>query len=239
MPLLLLLLLYYNYITILLLLLLLLLLLYYYYYCYTAAAAAAAAAAIATPQEDKRCGRKRPTINEAKDAGGSDTSSGEGDYPDGWEEVVAEVIGCDDSTADAKGSDEGKRVDANGKALSRAHHSAALRSDGSRVGPARDLPREEVDALREEAQLAKESGIARQGRGPFIKPGEKPGFWRGQAWRAGHMGGGKRFGNRGGKNREYFTKKFRRGKLKPTPGKGHPGYAASAAWHKDHAGKWW
>ena len=152
---------------------------------------------------------------------------------------MAEVIGCDDSTADAKGSDEGKRFDANGKDLSRAHHSAALRSDGSRVGPARDLPREEVDALREEAQLAKESGIARQGRGPFIKPGEKPGFWRGHAFCDGKMGGGRRFGNRGGKNREYFREKFRQGKLQPTPGKGHPGYAASAAWHKDHAGKWW
>ena len=150
---------------------------------------------------------------------------------------MAEVIGCDDSTADAKGSDEGKRVDANGKALSRAHHSAALRSDGSRVGPARDLPREDVDALRAEAQLAKESGIARQGRGPVIKPGEKPGFWRGQAWREGRMGGGKRFGNRGGRHRLWYKDQAHRGKLRPTPGKLHPDYAASRAWHNDRAGK--
>ena len=101
------------------------------------------------------------------------------------------------------------------------------------------MSRHEVDTLREEAQLAWETRVPDQQRGPVIKPGEKPGFWRGQAWREGHMGGGKRFGNRGGKNREYFKEKFRQGKLKPTPGKGHPSYAASAAWHKDHAGKWW
>ena len=102
-----------------------------------------------------------PTTNEAKDASDEDTPSGDGDLPEGWEEAAAENVGCDDSTAprgrapkarridaDAKGSDEGKRFDANGKDLWRprpGHHSAALRSDGSRVGPSRDLSRKGVE----------------------------------------------------------------------------------------------
>ena len=52
-------------------------------------------------------------------------------------------------------------------------------AQGSRVGPSRDLSQEELEGLRAEARLAKQSGFPRQIRGPFVKPGEKPGFWRG------------------------------------------------------------
>ena len=83
-----------------------------------------------------------PTTNEAKDASDEDTPSGDGDLPEGWEEAAAENVGCDDSTAprgrapkarridaDAKGSDEGKRFDANGKDSWRprpGHHSGHI-----------------------------------------------------------------------------------------------------------------
>ena len=72
-------------------------------------------------------------------------------------------------------------------------------AQGSRVGPSRDLSREELDGLREEARLAKQSNFPGRERGPFVKPGEKPGFWPGQACCEGHMGGRRRFRNRGGK----------------------------------------
>ena len=52
-------------------------------------------------------------------------------------------------------------------------------AQGSRVAPSRDLSQEELGGLRAEARLAKQSGFPSQIRGPFVKPGEKPGFWRG------------------------------------------------------------
>ena len=78
----------------------------------------------------------------------------------------------------------GRRVLANGKDSWRpkpGHHSGHSFPRGSRSGPARDLSREELDGLREEARLAKQSNFPGRERGPFVKPGEKPGFWPGQA----------------------------------------------------------
>ena len=133
-----------------------------------------------------------------------------------------------------------KRRDADGKRLRRpkpGYHSAAIYPNGTRSGRSHTLSAHELQTLREEAQLAKETRVPGQQRGPVIKPGEKPGFWRGQAWREGRMGGGKRFGNRGGRHRLWYKDQARRGKLRPTPGKLHSDYAASRAWHNDRAGK--
>ena len=94
-----------------------------------------------------------------------------------------------------------------------------------------------MEVLRKEAQLAKLTGTPRQMRGPCVLPGEKPGFWRGQAFCPGTMGGGRRFRNRGGKHRAYYAEKAKQGRVRLTPGKSHPDYAASAAWHKDRAAK--
>ena len=57
------------------------------------------------------------------------------------------------------------------------------------------------------------------------------------AYCPGTMGGGRRFRNRGGKHRAYYKEKAKQGNIRPSPGKIHPDYAASAAWHQDRAAK--
>ena len=94
---------------------------------------------------------------------------------------------------------------------------------------------EELEGLRVEARLAKQSGMKNEHRGPFVMPGEKPGFWCGQAFCEGKMGGGRRFKNRCGKHRAHFKEKAKQGRIRQTPGKRHPEYTASAAWHKERA----
>ena len=170
------------------------------------------------------------TFSEAGDASDESTTTCDDDLSEGFEEKTAVI--------DAKDYWPWRRVDANGKDSwwpKRGHHSGHIFPNGSRSGPARGLTRDELAGLREEAQFAKQYNLQRQARGPHVKPGEKPGFWRGQAWCWGHMGGGRRFRNRGGRYRVYFKEKAMRGEIRPTPGKSHPGYAASAAWHKDRA----
>ena len=94
---------------------------------------------------------------------------------------------------------------------------------------------EELEGLRAEADLAKKTCIPAEVRGPCVLPGQKPGLWRGQAYRPGTTGGGRRFRNRGGKHRAYYAEKAKQGRVRQTPGKSHPDYAASAAWHKERA----
>ena len=143
--------------------------------------------------------QKLPTTNEAGDASDEDTPSGDGDLPEGYRRKlrprtsvamirrrrVVETPRHGGSTRRSIGTTAPQRP--------------YLPYSGSRSGPARDLSREELDGLREEARLAKQSNFPGRERGPFVKPGEKPGFWPGQACCEGHMGGRRRFRNRGGK----------------------------------------
>ena len=91
-----------------------------------------------------------------------------------FEEEMAEIDVCEGSPKE-RGRDlrAARRIDAKGKDSWRpkpGHHSGALRSDGSRVGPSRDLSQGELEGLRAEARLARQSGFPSQIRGPFVKP---------------------------------------------------------------------
>ena len=97
-----------------------------------------------------------------------------------------------------------------------------------RPGRSFDLSYQERMQLKSEEEAAREAGLRWQERGP---PGPKdggPSHWRGQEWRSGANGGAKRWGNRGGRWKEYYTMLARSGKLRQTlpGGSGRAGGAA-------------
>ena len=74
-----------------------------------------------------------------------------------FEEEMAEIDVCEDSPKE-RGRDlkAARRIDAKGKDSWRpkpGHHSGALRSDGSRVGPSRDLSQEELEGCVQKLDL--------------------------------------------------------------------------------------
>ena len=83
---------------------------------------------------------------------------------------------------------------------------------GSR-GRSSNLSTEERQTRRDEQRMAELCGVPWQERGPAGRDGERPQFWRGQARRAGRDGGGQRYANRGGKNKEYYKALARSGTL--------------------------
>jgi hypothetical protein len=69
-------------------------------------------------------------------------------------------------------------------------------------GRSRDLDWHELRRLRHEQEIAAESGTPWRDRGPVPQSGAvRPGFWRGQSWRAGT----ERWSNRGGRNKDYYA----------------------------------
>jgi hypothetical protein len=64
---------------------------------------------------------------------------------------------------------------------------------------------EELEMLRQEAEVAHRCGVPWQERGPPGPYEGGPEYWRGQSHRPGSNGGQSRWGNRGGKHRDYYT----------------------------------
>ena len=105
------------------------------------------------------------------------------------------------------------------------HHSAAIGNDGKKVGPSSDLSEVERAWLKYERWQWNEGGRTTP-RGPAPPPegwkgGGRPGFFRGQAFASGKLGGQRRYRNRGGKNQAYFAWKAKQGKVTPTYGSNH------------------
>ena len=74
-----------------------------------------------------------------------------------------------------------------------------------------NLSQADVLRLRQEAAAAKACGIPWQERGPVGPEDGGPTHWRGQQWRSGANNGQARWGNRGGKYREYYATMARMG----------------------------
>ncbi len=67
--------------------------------------------------------------------------------------------------------------------------------------------------MRHEQALAEYGKLKWQRRGPVSPAEGGPRNWRGQSWREGSGGGTPRWGNRGGRNKEYYAQLAREGKL--------------------------
>ena len=79
------------------------------------------------------------------------------------------------------------------------HHMWSVRP--GHQGRSTDLDWHEMKRLRHEQEVAEVGNLRWQERGPVPKAGaERPGFWRGQAWRPGSQ----RWSNRGRRYREYY-----------------------------------
>jgi hypothetical protein len=65
--------------------------------------------------------------------------------------------------------------------------------------------------LQAEEEAARRLGIPWQERGPPGPDSGGPDYWRGQTYRTGSAGGQARWGNRGGRHREYYAELARIG----------------------------
>ena len=83
-------------------------------------------------------------------------------------------------------------------------------------GRSSNLTQKELKALRVEETLSRIAGKSWQERGP--RGDNEVKYWRGQKWRPGSQGGASRFGNRGGRWKEYYASLAKSGQLKSTPG---------------------
>ena len=72
---------------------------------------------------------------------------------------------------------------------------------------------EELQIFRQDQRQAEHCGVPWQERGPAEVDGHRPQHWRGQVFRPGSDGGTQRYGNRGGKWREYYAELARSGRL--------------------------
>jgi hypothetical protein len=78
-------------------------------------------------------------------------------------------------------------------------------------GRSTDIDWHDQRRLKNEQEVAENCHMRWQDRGPRPKAGaERPGFWRGQAWRPGT----ERWSNRGGRHKEYYQWMARNGGLK-------------------------
>ena len=85
------------------------------------------------------------------------------------------------------------------------------------AGRSSGLTDDELVRLRSEEAMASMANIPWQSRGPVDDPDVQ--YWRGQRWRRGEQGGQQRFGNRGGRHKEFYAAMAKKGYLEPTPGK--------------------
>ena len=97
------------------------------------------------------------------------------------------------------------------KATSKARPSSAVRP--TTKGRSTDLTKEELSDLRTEQIDSLCEDVPWSERGPTD---DDVGYWRGQPWRQGHMGGKTGYRKRGGKFAEHYAKLARDGRLMPT-----------------------
>jgi hypothetical protein len=122
-------------------------------------------------------------------------------------EARYDVVFCEGDVAeDVEPEVEGSDTEAEHE---EEHHLWSVRP--GHWGRSTDLDWHEQKRLKHEQETAEAGNLSWQERGPVPKKGaERPGFWRGQAWRA----GSERWSNRGGRYREYYQWMARTGNLK-------------------------
>ena len=131
-----------------------------------------------------------------------DAPEGEHDDAEGEHDVV--VVG--DEPEGGHDEVEGSDTEAEHE---EDHHLWSVRP--GHQGRSTDLDWHEMKRPRHEQEVAEVGNLRWQERGPVPKAGaERPGFWRGQAWRP----GSERWSNRGGRNREYYQWLARAGGMK-------------------------